>query len=421
MLEHILTLGVQPHPYGDKLSVEYPFSIALINVDVKESDEVPTACVTIKNNRVLMYVNPKFIDEICRGWNDTDKIAFIRGVGKHELLHFMFKHLMRRLEYDPKLANIVQDALINTIIPEFQTLLAKGKLSHVTPEEMFERNGDILMASQDALRNDWTWEEYYKAIANKLETITVTVLGRSNSGSGQDQGQYGKLSGDVIPADIPDDIAQAIEEAFEKYAEQLKNAGKMPGWLEREFEIQHRRNSMFKLRQRLRSLFAHGMQRIKQITHTRPNRRFEHEFGTRNWYLAMPITVLVDVSGSVKDEDLQACVDEIYALSRTYGTKMTIFTYDAKVQSEITYSQFKKHGIKTTGGGGTSLIDSLKELEHAHLDKSVVVVFTDGYDTCPQRDAFNGCKQIVYIMYPEHSKEFVESAKSYAQVLFLPK
>ncbi|HOJ94755.1 MAG TPA: hypothetical protein PK390_05925, partial [Fervidobacterium nodosum] len=57
MIELIKTIGSVPHKLGESMSAEYPYLMALLDVKVEESDEVPTASVGVFDNKVVIKVN----------------------------------------------------------------------------------------------------------------------------------------------------------------------------------------------------------------------------------------------------------------------------------------------------------------------------------------------------------------------------
>lgn len=433
MFEIINQLGITPHPYGDKMSIEYVFSVIMLQAKVLEDTNIPTACIGIEQNKPVIRINPDFIDQYSKNMNDVQKTAFIRGIVKHELLHYMLKHLAHPANYNPKLANIVQDALINTVIPEFYKLIADGVINAVTPEQSLQGTpGDILIASNEALREDWTWEEYYKHLMQKLNVVTVCICSESdsdkqeqddNSKNGQSKSRITikvKHTGDIKHGEIPEDQEVQINEMLGKLIDSMKQAGTLPGWLDRVFSVQNKNARMRSVLSVLSKTFRNGTKVEKVETHTRPNKRFPNMFGTRNVYKSVKVLVFVDVSGSVDDESLQKCIDHLYALSRAYGSNMHIFTYDTKIQSHVTYSEFKRNGLKTKGGGGTSLSSALEEIDERFFRRSIVYIFTDGYDTCPKRSEFKDSAKIVYVLYKEHNDGFANYAKQYATVIYLP-
>lgn len=442
VMNTIKRIGAFPHKFGDAMSAEYPFFVALTFIKIKETDQVPTAAIGIEGKDVVMYVNSPALLKIAQnaGMDEEETEAFIRGVAKHEILHFLFKHLLPSPERpNHALKNIVMDALINPIIPEFERLINRYKLTPVTPEDLLRgstpKDASILYASEQAFE-EWTWEEYYDALKQEAEEAEKLKDGESDAPAGNGaNGEAGRstsegksaiekktetipTSNDIRPAPvIPPELEGKLEAVREKLVETMKNRGTMPGWLEREIQLQAKRKTIAKLKQLIRKAFALGNSIEKQETWKRPSRRYDTFPGKKNTYVKRKAVALVDVSGSVSDEELTEAVKEIFALAYTYGFEPKIYTYDTEIKKEISYRELMKNGIKTEGGGGTDLKAALAQLDN--LQNSLVFVFTDGYDDAPEKEEFKGAKEVVFVFYPDHSESFKEAVAKYARTFVL--
>lgn len=444
--ETIRKLGTTPHKFGDVMSAEYPFFVTLSFIKIKETDEVPTAAIGIEGKDVVMYVNSAALLKMAQdaGLNKEETEAFIRGVAKHEILHFLFKHILPSPERpNHTLKNIVMDALINPIIPEFQHLQNRHKVEPITPEELLkgvslpEGSMPLLCASIQAFE-EWTWEEYYDALFAEAEKIQSNVYGSGMEGdAGNDNSTEGEAGGDgdltlekkirKIPAtgdikpasEIPPEVEGKLEAVREKLIETMKSRGKMPGWLEREIELQRKNRAVAKVKRLLRKTFSMGNSLEKQDTWKRPSRRYDTFPGKKNTYVKRRAVALVDVSGSVGDRELTEAVKEICALSYAYGFEPKLYTYDVEIKKEIPYREFLRHGIKTEGGGGTNLKNVLDQLGEDVLKGAIVFVFTDGYDESPDKEDFKGAQEVVFVFYPNHSEDFKKAVAKYAATAVL--
>lgn len=451
-IDVIKKLGAVPHKFGDRVSAEYPFFMSLLDVDIVESDEVPAAAVTIRNNRVVMLVNTKALNEIADEMDlrGEEREAWFRAIGKHELLHFMLGHLLPSPERPVHIVkNIVMDALINRMIREFEVLIDRKKIKVIEPEEMVEKiqtfepgSISIFYASSEAYHN-WTWEEYYDRIIDQIPEAeyAASAQGGSNKSDGEDSSggsdRDSKDSGDIkdrlkriakkvvcsadidVPGDIPPEIAQKMEEAFERLVNTLKQRGELPGWIERTIEVRRKNRSKLKLKKLVRATFVHGYAMEKRDTWKRPSRRFGTFPGQRYKTVKRRAIALVDVSGSVSDNELIETLQEIYAISRSYGYEFKIYTYDVGIKKELSFHEVKRNGLQTDGGGGTDLRQTLAELDEDVLNGSFVFVFTDGYDDPPAKDDFKGAREIVFVFYPEHSVNFMKAVSEYATTAVL--
>jgi len=461
MIELIKTIGSVPHKLGESMSAEYPYLMALLDVKVEESDEVPTASVGVFDNKVVIKVNIENLLQIAQGlqMDKEETEAFIRGVGKHELLHYMLKHIIP----DPKrknerLRNIVMDALINHMVGEFSVLMKRRKLTPVDPAKLIQRNfvsqGTLLYAP-DSVFNTRTCEEYYDELAKLLEknsvelyaqtkpgngTNTAGKTGCSNktgagnestesasneSGSNHDSGSctdptYGldkTVTGkDIKPCeDVPVEVMNNIENAMDRLIRTLKDRGDMPGWLERTVEANKRQRRKLKVMEQIKYTFAINSALKREDSWKRPSRRYDTFPGQKNRLVPRRAIALVDVSGSVSDQDLNDCINEIYALSCEFEYTFTVYTYDIELKSKVQVDRSHKK-ISTKGGGGTSLKSALAELDEKELKSSIVFVFTDGYDEPPKLADFKGALMIMFVMYADHDRGFVDKISKFARV-----
>jgi len=406
----IESVGTEPFKFGETLSKEYIFSVALKIIDIRESSEIETACVYYDRSarKVVMAYNPAFFDFMAehKAFDETELKAYIRGVVKHELLHFMLKHLVP----DPArpiglLRNIAMDALINTCVPEFQAL--RSKLKTATPEEAVQKpiEFDLLVASAKASSEDWNWEMYYDHLLKLIENSKI-------------ENAIFEKNGTINGTDVKEtqELDEATAAKIEELMEQAKEAGTLPGRFIEEINAKLKRSKLEKLIHSIvRDVYA-GRSVKNMETYKRPSRRFDTFPGTRKRYVSKRIVVMVDVSASISSETLTEFVSQAYTLAKAYGYDMDVFTYDVGVQNRFTNKQVRRSKFEIQGRGGTDLSKALKDLQKYELkDIHSMVIFTDGYDTFPKLELFP-CKNLVFVFPQDHSPEFEKQAQAVGKV-----
>ena len=98
------------------------------------------------------------------------------------------------------------------------------------------------------------------------------------------------------------------------------------------------------------------------------------------------VSVMIDTSGSIGQEELTDFVSEIVGIAKAYKDRieMKLYTHDTEIQSEFKVengSIEKIKQLKIKGGGGTSFIQPLKQLKDKTKgnDKPKLLVWlTDG-------------------------------------------
>jgi predicted metal-dependent peptidase len=102
-----------------------------------------------------------------------------------------------------------------------------------------------------------------------------------------------------------------------------------------------------------------------------------------NMEYQLKVTVVVDTSGSISDDDLKNVLSEIDSIAKEFNSwEIKVFSFDTEVHNVKTYNQDQsdellKHSM--VGGGGTSFDAPLEYLHKDNFKPSLVVFFTDGY------------------------------------------
>ncbi|WP_448523819.1 VWA-like domain-containing protein [Pseudothermotoga sp.] len=421
----ILALGSEPFSLGDELSREYVYSIALKLIDVRENQEVETAALSYDKARkkFVMHYNPLFFDAMKKkhDWNDEQFKAFIRGVAKHELLHFILKHLApdSKRPIHP-LRNLVMDAIINASITEFKHL--KDTLRTATPEDLFTNTDlvevDLILPSEEASWGDWNWEMYYDHLIGILKELVTPELFELYERVRKviSKIKEGSINGrDIEEADIDEATQRQIEELMEK----AKEAGSLPGKFLQEIEAKLKNSRLARIIEKMTRTIFFGKHIRIQTTYKRPNRRFDDLPGTRRLYVGKRIVVLLDVSGSIDDELLRTFLSQIHTLSRVYGYKVYLFTFDVGISGHIKEDQIRKGRFKIQGRGGTSVKKALEDLRGMNLGRvESLVIITDGFDDPPSQEEVIG-RKVVFVFPESHSEEYRKKVETFAKTFVL--
>lgn len=80
----------------------------LLRVNFAQSKTIPTCGVNVNRKGMYYYWNKEWIELRTQG-----EVIF---TNVHEVMHLLFKHIKRSVGYEPKLSNIAQDMIINSII-----------------------------------------------------------------------------------------------------------------------------------------------------------------------------------------------------------------------------------------------------------------------------------------------------------------
>lgn len=91
------------------------------------------------------------------------------------------------------------------------------------------------------------------------------------------------------------------------------------------------------------------------------------------------LVIAIDTSGSMSSEDISYCLNEIFAIVKSYKTDITVIECDAEIGK--IYKIKKPTDIQTSvsGRGGTSYIPVIDYINSHKFNDAVLIYFTDGY------------------------------------------
>lgn len=371
------------------LIINEPFYAHVVSqLNIIPSTKVPIAAVRL-SIPLELHVNPEAFEELIP--------AQRAAVLKHEVLHLVMEHFMRREKRFHELWNVTADLAINELLPE--SSLPEGSLT----VESMEKALGISLPSRAAA------EVYYDKLKNHVKHVVITVMVdgdqcQSGSGSNPDSqsdkqpggririkvttndGKEAEFNGlDMHPedgqpgfdSDVTGEMAQEIIREIIKSA--AKSCGNMPAGLDEYITAMDKDKINWR---RMLSRFLLGRGRmIATPTYLRESRRYDL-FPGRRKTVGMEALVAIDTSGSMSSEELQAVVGHLLKIKKISGTKIWVTWGD--MQREGGPLPIEKVGtrLKLTGRGGTDLRWPFKLATKMRIP--AVVYFTDGYGPAPE-------------------------------------
>jgi predicted metal-dependent peptidase len=325
-----------------RLVLSHPFfgSVAL-SVRVEQAD-IPT-----------MATDGNFIRWGEQFVNDTGEEELL-GVMAHEVLHIVFKHMLRRGTRDFKRWNIACDLAINPVLLRAGFKLPKDRLhdpqyDNLSAEAIYDR------LPQDA-------DEQMSDGAG---------MGEVQDAKGEDGQSLSDAEVKQMEADIDSKVMMAANAA--------RAVGKLPADIQ---ELVNRmKRSQIDYRDTMRRFFA-GEQ-PDDYSMRRPQRKLFHAAGIIAPSISKigvgNIVVGVDSSGSVDKADLAQFLGEMNAISEDMQpTSITVIVCDAKVNSVRRYEQGELiEDIQVGGRGGTLVTPVFDYIEDNHIDVDQMVYLTD--------------------------------------------
>jgi predicted metal-dependent peptidase len=334
------------------------FSSLLAKLKLEFTDQIPTAAT----NGISLLINPKFIENM--------PIDELIGLLLHEVMHCVYDHMDRAKMHklDPTVWNIAADYLIN------------GEL-------------DILgykLPKTDLLDHKWDGmgtQEIYDQLIQQTNQPTLPMADlMCNAPEGMSESEHRET--------ILTNVVQAVTQA-----RMDNDPGSIPGHVARRVEeIVNPKLPWNAILQNYLSVYAK-----EEYTWTRPNKRYWPDIylpSMRSESLDQ-ITVGVDVSGSITQQDLDIFIAEIrYIWDFLKPKALRIIAFDTHIRFDETYSEGDSiDNIHIPGGGGTligPILDSIRD-----DTPELAIIFSDMEFSMPYLDDISS--DLIWIRIGEYS------------------
>jgi len=360
--------------------------------EIKRDLNMPSpAGVRFKFNKYEMFINPLMF-----GLYSTDEqIAIL----KHEMLHIINLHIVRQKDRDHKKWNYGTDISINQLIPNIP-------VDGLQPEKFgFEKNLNA--------------EQYYDMIPTNYEGSSEDGEGEgessgSCSSSGQGDGE-GNGSGSGEPQDGDDDVIDNEQKLKDMIAKALNAAqegmvGDHGKWQESEGDEQAAKEitrqmtetatnksrgmspsecdqaiQMLKMKEQIN--WKKELRRIvgnrkafTKLTIKKNDKRFpgRKDLRGKTKNHVADILVILDVSGSMSDEEIMYGLNEIKAIAEKAGAGVKIMQVDTEPKIVEDFDPKAKE-FSRRGYGGTYLWPAVEMAVEKKIRFDAVVMITDGY------------------------------------------
>ena len=325
-----------------QLIIHYPFFATLVlNTELKIADNyrgqpVPTAAT---DGRVIVC-NPKFL-----GTLNVGQTVFLLA---HEVMHIAMHHAMRVGSRNRKVWNIACDYALNWLLKDDGLEFIKGGLLDPEYSDSAEANYDkLLQAAKDG----------------KLP-------------------QCGGIGEDLVDPQLTEAEAQELTQRAQALVAQAATMARLQGKLSAGLErlVGEILNPDLPWQDMLREYMVAVIQNDESWA--RRNRRYKTYMPGRFSTALDSVGVIMDTSGSISGEELNAMLAEVRAIAETTcPAVMHIMCADSCVLTDQIIEAGEEVKVEVKGGGGTDMREPLAKM--AEHDPRVVILLTDGYTPWP--------------------------------------
>lgn len=443
------------------------FASILLHFKLKETNAIETMAVDAYGN---MYYNPKFVV----GLIDDD----LRFVMCHEVLHVILRHCYRTPEefkkYDfakREIWNYAIDAVVNDILMTKEGMKPTKALGGIIRNEqgilrikIGKKTADIVVSDKPSEMIYFEILKLFKDQMKKIEEIQSQSEARdifqrtigskgfdehkignseekeskdnsssnssksSKSSSNSNSSSNGKGNGEIEDqSQISEAEMDALDRKWGSIAasanmeDPTNSRGNGEGWLNRLFKALSRPQLNWRA-----LLRRHIKETIPYDSSYKKPRRRTYSVGVYypiTFYKPHIITVAIDVSGSISDDDLNKFISEVYGITRAYPNVKIRVLFWSTIVDDKNDTVYKPGNLKsvlgvkanTTGGTYISCVEDY--LKDHDMKESSVIYLTDGYVEDKPNFQCNRKKRI-FIIQKEGNTEIL---KDYGQLAKLTK
>ena len=344
---------------------------------------VPTAgnwCRTTATDAKHIFYNPRYIESL--------SISQTQFILAHDALHCALSHFYRRQHRDKQRWDLACDYAVNQILIDEGLEAPPGALTNdafkgLTAEEIYP--------SIETNCEDETLDEHVYDRNSEPDTESKSQSG-GKSQTEQDSPQpakNGSSTQNTAPKPLTpqqkEELHQQWQQRLASAGQQAKMANKLSAALQRiiDVSIQSRQSWRQILSQHLSSLAKND------YSYARPsNRRAGPAIFPSLRSQQINLTVVLDTSGSIKDQELSEFVAEINAIRGNVQARITLLACDSELdkRSPWVYEVWEDFQLpeKFAGGGSTDFRPAFNWIEKQDMAPNLIVYFTDGLGKFPE-------------------------------------
>lgn len=370
-----------------RLILDRPFLGALVlRMPMQAAD--PKWCKTIGTDARSFYYNPEYVASLT-----LEQTQFALA---HEALHCALSHFARREHRVRERWDIACDLAINPILIKEGMTAVPGALYNIGYEGMMAEEIYPLVKENDEQQphDQHLYGKESKSTQQPAEGNSPSPDEPDNDGEAGGGGGGSTGGEEQQDGREPEPLSEAEKEKLSVQwrqrlagaAQQAMQAGKLSGSLRR--LVDH----LLQPQLPWRMLLARYMSASSRddYSYMRPSRREGEAIFPSLRSAQTDIVVVLDTSGSIRDEEMREFVSEIDAIKGQVRARITLLACDALLSpgAPWVFEPWEEFTVPDDirGGGGTSFIPPFDWLEQANAVPDLLVYFTDAEGRFPARE-----------------------------------
>ncbi|MBZ9636820.1 VWA-like domain-containing protein [Clostridium sp. FP1] len=337
----------------------YGYFLLQMSREIKYDITSPTA-VNFKLSKYVIYFNPYIF------LNLTGEQ--MKSTIKHEIYHILSFHLNRARVLKTKYSNLAINMAMDIVVNQ-----------HLKDLPHFATTLDSINFKYSLNMQPYMIMEYY---VDKIQ-MALNLLEEKDE-SKEDESKYEQIKKEYDAAsthDLWEESTEIDEETLKNFTEKfvvLAEKGAVPLYLEDMLKGLAGKKGEIPWNMYLRKMMG-TLEGDKKKTITRRSRRQPNRLDLRGELRGHTarITLAIDISGSISDEEFHGAIKEVFNIVKTYKHEITLLECDTEIRQAYKVKSINNvRKRSSTGGGGTKFTPVFNYVNNT--DTNILIYFTDG-------------------------------------------
>lgn len=336
----------------------YGYFLLQMSREIRYDITTPTA-MNFKLSRYVIYFNPYIFLNLTA--------EQMKSTIKHEIYHILSMHLNRGRELKRKYSNLAINMAMDIVVNQYLEHLPP----YATTLEQINFKYSIKLQPNMAM-------EYY---ADKIQ-VALSLLEEKDE-SEEDDSKENPIAKEYDAAsthDLWEESTGVDEETLKNFTEKfvtLADKGSIPLHLRGLLKSLAGNKSEIPWNIYLKKLMG-TLEGDKKKTVTRRSRRQPNRLDLRGELRGhtAKITLAIDISGSISDEEFNSAIKEVFNIVKTYKHEITVVECDTEIRQVYKVKSINNVRERSRTGGGTKFTPVFKYVNNT--DTNILIYFTDG-------------------------------------------
>jgi predicted metal-dependent peptidase len=336
----------------------YGYFLLQMSREVKYDIGSPTA-VNFKVSKYVIYFNPYIFLNLT---GDQMKSTI-----KHEIYHILSSHLNRAKGLKRKYSTLAINMAMDIVVNQY--------LDHLPP---YAITIDGINRKYNIKLETYMTMEYY---AHTIQDALNLLEEEDDSQEDDSKDKHVEKEYDIAKThDLWEESIEVDEETLENFTQKFVSVaekGKVPLYLEKVLKgIKNEKGEIpwnLYLKKIMGTLESDKKKTVARRSRRQPNRLDLR--GELRGHTAR-ITLAIDISGSISDEEFEGAIKEVFNIVKTYKHEITLIECDTLIRQVYKVKSINSIRQRSDSRGGTKFTPVIKYVNNT--DANILIYFTDG-------------------------------------------